>query len=63
MDEGIRDEVGLGGGGDDDGSGNVNSVSSGHHLISFCKQYVVWNKYASHKTKQRSVLGVCSCLA
>jgi len=23
-----------GGGGDDDGSGNVNSVSSGHHLIS-----------------------------
>jgi hypothetical protein len=40
MDEGIRGEMGWGGG-DDDGSGNVNSVSSGHHLISYCKQYVV----------------------
>lgn len=41
MDEGIRDEMGWGDGDDDYGSGNVNSVSSGHHLISYCKQYVV----------------------
>jgi hypothetical protein len=44
MDEGIRGLQWGEVGGDDDGSGNVNSVSSGHHLISYCKQYAIQNK-------------------